>query len=206
MNYFKLGKLPEEIINFFKEEIYKRKNNNLKYQWIEFDNYLNSEFLKIFKNKNLKIMWDHKNEKWIQKAFFSPPGHGFKIHKDGIKCRSALNIAIQANPDDWTRFYDESLINSLSETQVNLNSGKNAGNTVGSSRNTTIENYEEIEYVDELKTETGDVYIIDVDKFHSFKCNGPDDRIIIQTKFKDFPDFNTIYKELTDKSFKNIIR
>lgn len=206
MNYFKLGKLPNDTIEFFKEEIYKRRDPNRNYQWVEFDNSLNQAFMEIFENKDLDVMWDPYNNKWIQKAFFSAPGHGFKIHKDGTRCRSALNIAIQANDLDWTRFYDDDYINSISKTELNLNSGKNAGNTVGSSRNVDIEEYEDIEYVDELKTETGDVYLINVDKFHSFKCNGPNDRIIIQTKFKGFPDFNTIYETLKKKSFKNLIQ
>ena len=204
MNYFKLGKLPEDTIDFFKKEIYKRRDVDRKYQWVQFDNFLNQEFMKIFENRELKVMWDPFNKLWIQKAFFSAPGHGFKIHKDGTKCKSALNIAIQANSSDWTRFYDEDYINSMSNTETTI--VKTAGKETGSSRNVDIENYEEIDYVDELKTETGDVYLINVDKFHSFKCNGPNDRIIIQTKFKDFPDFDTIYNTLKDKNFNNIIR
>ena len=44
---------------------------------------------------------------YVQKAFYSAPGSGFKIHRDGHCCNSALNIAISCNGSDWVRWYDD---------------------------------------------------------------------------------------------------
>jgi len=200
MNYYKLGKLPSETVSFFYKEILKRKTSDDPYQWIQFDEHLNNEFYKIFSNIDLKIQKSSDNKKLIQKAFYSEPGHGFRIHKDGSTCKSALNIAVSCNPNDWVRWYDESYINSIATLNVVDNNKK-----YGSSRNINIYDYESVPFTDELKNEIGDVYVLDVDKYHSFKCNGPLPRIIIQTKFDGFPDLETIYATLKENSFRNLI-
>jgi hypothetical protein len=202
MKYCKLGKLPIETIEFFSKEILARKRNGEPYQWIQFDNFLNTEFLKIFTNSELKIQWNPKTNYYIQKAFYSEPGHGFRIHKDGTRCRSALNIAISCNVDDWVRWYDEDYINSIAEVETRTNIIKN---NYGTSRDVNIENYESVKFIEELKTEVGDVYALDVGSYHSFKCSGSMPRIIIQTKFENFPDFNTIKDSLMKSSFSNLI-
>jgi len=107
MKYNKLGKLPIETVNFFLEEILKRKQPNMDYQWIHFDEYLNDKFLQIFTNTELKIQYSENKNRPVQKAFYSEPGHGYRIHKDGFKCQSALNIAVSCNPGDWVRWYDD---------------------------------------------------------------------------------------------------
>jgi len=197
MKYRKLGKLPIETIDFFLVEILKRKKANSPYQWIHFDEYLNDEFLKIFTNTELKIQWDENKTKPIQKAFYSDPGHGFRIHKDGFQCNSALNVTVSCNPSDWVRWYDEQYINSISKIDYSNNFGK--------SRNTNIFDYENIPYVEELHTEVGDVYVLDVNTYHSFKCIGDKPRIILQTKFEGFPVLDTIDKSLAKNSFSNLI-
>ena len=197
-NYKFLGKLPQETIDFFKDEILKRKEPNNPYQWIKFDYFLNEEFLKIFKNTELEIQ-QYKGMP-VQKVFYSDPGHGFRIHKDGINCRSALNIALSCNEGDWVRWYDEELINKLTQTTVQY------GKKTGSSRNTDIFNYEKIPYIDELKNEVGDVYVLNVEKYHSFKCIGKQPRLILQTKFEGFPVFEVIKDSLSEKSFENLIK
>jgi hypothetical protein len=197
MKYRKLGKLPIETIDFFLVEILKRKKADSPYQWIHFDEYLNDEFLKIFTNTELKIQWDENKTKPIQKAFYSDPGHGFRIHKDGFQCNSALNVTVSCNPGDWVRWYDEQYINSISKIDYSNNFGK--------SRNTNIFDYENIPYVEELHTEVGDVYVLDVNTYHSFKCIGDKPRIILQTKFEGFPVLDTIDKSLAKNSFSNLI-
>jgi hypothetical protein len=197
MKYRKLGKLPIETIDFFLVEILKRKKPNSPYQWIHFDEYLNDEFLKIFINTELKIQWDENKTKPIQKAFYSDPGHGFRIHKDGFQCNSALNVTVSCNPGDWVRWYDEQYINSISKIDYS--------NKFGKSRNTNILDYENIPCVEELHTEVGDVYVLDVNTYHSFKCIGDNPRIILQTKFEGFPVLDTIDKSLTKNSFSNLI-
>ena len=197
MKYNKLGKLPIETVNFFLEEILKRKQPNIDYQWIQFDDYLHNEFLKIFTNTELKIQWSADKTRPTQKAFYSAPGHGFRIHKDGFKCQSALNISISCNPADWVRWYDEDYINSISTIEYS--------NKLGESRNTAIKEYENINFVEELHNEIGDVYVVDVDTYHSFKCLGSKPRIVIQTKFENFPNFETVKESLMKNSFLNLI-
>ena len=195
MKYLKLGKLPKETIDFFLVEILKRKQPNIPYQWIHFDEYLNNEFLKLFTNTELKIQ--RSETRRVQKAFYSDPGHGYRIHKDGFNCRSALNIAISCNADDWVRWYDEDYINSISTLEYSIKLGK--------SRNTNIYDYENIPFIDELRNEIGDVYALDVETYHSFKCIGNKPRIIIQTKFDGFPNLSTIKESLIKNSFSNLI-
>lgn len=202
MNYYKLGTLPLEVVNFFKEELLKRKVPSLSYQWIHFDEYLHKEFLKIFTNNDLKIQRSNGNTKIIQKAFYSDPGHGFKIHKDGLKCKSALNIALSCNKTDWVRWYDEDHVNEISNNKLKLTN--NIFRNYGTSRNTDIEDYESVQFIDELHNEIGDVYVLNVDKFHSFKCVGNEPRIILQTKFEGFPDVETIFASLKENSFNCI--
>lgn len=202
MKYHLLGKLPLDSVEFFKREILKRKSSNIPYQWIQFDEYLNGEFLKIFTNCELKIQISADGLRPIQKAFYSDPGHGFRIHKDGLRCQSALNIAVSCNPDDWVRWYDEDYINDRyqSVTKTNVFKAK------GSSRDVVIEEYETVPYVEELHNQIGDVYVLDVDSYHSFKCNGDEPRIVIQTKFDGFPKLEAIYNSLSKNSFSNLIK
>jgi hypothetical protein len=157
---------------------------------------LNNYFNSIFINTELKIQYDSENDRYIQKAFYSEPNYGFRIHRDGIMCKSALNIAVSCNDSDWVRWYDDEVINRLNVETKTVESR---------SRNLEIYDYENIEYVEELHNDIGDVYVLDVDSYHSFKCNGPNPRIIIQTKFAGYPDFQTINKSLTQTSFNNLI-
>ena len=199
MKYKKLGKLPLDTIEFFKKEILARKNDS-NYQWIHFDKQLNDEFAKIFCNTELKIQYVASKNQLVQKAFYSSPGYGFRIHKDGSHCRSALNIAISCNDTDWVRWYDDDMINSL-----NNNVTVTTNPDYGYSRNCNILNYENIPYTEELHNEVGDIYTLDVDAFHSFKCIGQEPRIIIQTKFQSYPTFSTITESLSKNSFTNLI-
>ena len=199
MYYKKLGKLPMDTIEFFKTELIKRKVQE-PYQWIQFDKYLNDKFSEIFCNTELKIQYDSSKNRLVQKAFYSDPGHGFRIHRDGVHCRSALNIAISCNDTDWVRWYDDDVIANLTGP---INVTNNSG--YGFSRNCDILEYENVDYIQELHCEVGDVYALDVESFHSFKCIGSEPRIIIQTKFEGYPTFNTITESLSKNSFKNII-
>lgn len=196
MNYYKIGKLPENIVSIFKSEIEALKAHE-NYQWIKFNDKMRHLFSEIFCNNNLAIQ-KKENGEFVQKVFYSPPGQGFRIHKDGIWCKSALNIAISANSSDWVRWYNEEFIKKLSRC-VAVN---NEWNNYGASRNTEIYQYDEIPFEDELRIETGDIYILNVDKFHSFKCNGPNTRIVMQTKFEGFPTVEELYKKISINNFK----
>lgn len=197
MNYVKIGKLPEETVEFFYDEIMKRKTTE-DYQFVWFDEYLYSKFMEIFENTELRVRRISSKSMPNQKVFYSNPGYGFKIHKDGWNNKGALNIAIACNAGDWVRWYDEVLVNSFGEvipTEV-----------WAKSRNVdTIVDYENFPYVDELKTEVGDVYVLDTGKYHSFKCEGNNPRLILQTKFEGMPDFDSLLQSLLKRSFNNLI-
>lgn len=199
MKYKKLGKLPIDTIEFFKFELLKRKIDR-NYQWIQFDKYLNDKFNEIFSNTDLEIQFDPDKNRFIQKAFYSNSGYGYKIHKDGVQCKSALNIVISCNDSDWVRWYDDSVINNFTNSKI-----KETHYNIGSSRDCNILEYENVPFIEELRNEVGDVYILDVDTFHSFKCNGPKPRIVIQTKFRGYPTINDIHETLSENSFNNII-
>ena len=197
MNYYKLGKLNKDVVSEMLTGVLQKSTPEKGYHWIEFDDQLNEMWNKVWDNKDLKVRrWDNK---WIQKAFYSPVGKGWKIHKDGINCKVALNIALQVNDSDWVRWYDENYINNLQEVKVNNNAqGK------GQSRNILIEDYYDIPYIDQLKVENGDVYLVNTDVFHSFYCGGPKDRVIVQTKFQDNPDWNTVLQGVKETNFKEL--
>lgn len=201
-HYYKLGKLPLDFIEFFRDEIIKRTTSD-NYQWVQFDEFLHSEFLKYFENSELKIQTLPDSTVHVQKALCSKPGYGFTIHKDGFNCKSALNIVLSGNSTDWIKWYDEDLISKV----CNIKKIKDTSNGYGYaySRNTNLKHYEYVPHINELHTEIGDVYVLDVDQFHSFKCVGENQRIVIQTKFDGFPNLETIYNSLKHKSFKNLI-
>jgi|LakMenE18May11ns_1017448.scaffolds.fasta_scaffold9675698_1 hypothetical protein len=201
--YHKLGKLPKDTIDFFLDEILKRKVPNVPYQWILFDKFLNEEFLKIFSNSELKIQWNKGKIHPIQKVFYSEPNHGFRIHKDGLFCKSAMNTVLSCNNNDWVRWYDEDYINSIASVITSTNI---ITNNYGNSRDVNIAEYETVKFTEELHTEVGDVYTLDVDTYHSFKCIGTNPRIILQTKFENFPEFETITESLIKNSFSNLVK
>jgi hypothetical protein len=203
MYYKYLGKLPEETIKFFRTEIAKRKENFKHYQWVHFDNYLNQKYLEIFQHPDLVIRRHQETGIPIQKAFVSAPGHGYRIHKDGFTKEAALNVILSANEGDWVRWYDETHINSLSPINFGTPETLRGG---GYSRDIDIPDYESVPYIAEYRPEIGDVYIIDTDTFHSFKCNGTKFRIVLQTKFEGFPDFDTLCNKLEHTSFINLIK
>ena len=203
MNYVKLGKLSEEVISDIRDYVLNLKDNRA-YQHIHFTQMLHDKFMSVFTNTEYSVGWvpavNDLPHRPAQKVFYTEPGSGFTIHKDGVKCRSALNIALQANKGDWVRWYDDELISGISTYEPQLH------NVGIYSRDTNIENYGEIDFVDELHVETGDVYVLNVDKFHSFKCVGPHPRMILQTKFRGYPSFEDLSKSLLNNSFSGLIK
>ena len=196
MIYYKLGKLNEVVVQEMLQAILLKSEPSKGYHWIEFDDNLNQMWNNIWKNKELKVQrW---NDKWIQKAFYSPVGKGWKIHKDGINCKLALNISLQSNDSDWVRWYDEEFINQVANIDMSKgNQGK------GHSRNIPIDEYHDLPFIEELKVEDGDVYLVNTDVFHSFYCGGPKDRVIVQTKFEGNPDWDTVLESVKKENFSH---
>ena len=196
-NYYHLGKLPPETIDYFREEILNRAKTS---EYVQFDDFLHRKYLEIFENTELKVQYWKEESRHIQKAFVISPGNGLRIHKDGLKCKAALNIAIQCNEEDWMRWYDDAIVTSTGKEVLS-----NYGYSGSPTRHIAIDDYESVDYTEELHVSEGDVYIVNTDVYHSSKCVGPKSRIILQTKFAGWPDFDTILKSLSNKSFKNLI-
>jgi hypothetical protein len=194
-----LGTLPPEIIEKLKSMILKYHDDQTtkKFQRIEFDEEI-LNYLKTIIVTDMKVQKSIDGKTYVQKVFYSNPGFVYPIHKDGVKCRSALNIVLQCNDDDWTRWYDDHTI--LSQTKFQTMISTNGF----SSRNTSLsdEVIENMTFVEEFKSKVGDVYLIDVDTFHTWKCSGPVPRMVIQTKFDEFPTFNQLCSKISLNNIK----
>lgn len=194
MYYKKLGNLNIEIILHLEKMIMNYHDKDKKgFQRIEFDNEIYNFLKDIFQGIKLKL--DRTSTRIIQKAFYSDSGIFYPIHKDGFQCRSALNIAIRTNHDDWVRWYTDDVINSLGNI-------KKIETDQGKTRNTNIKNIKDVPYICEYKPKIGDVYILDVDSYHTWHCSGPDYRLIIQTKFANFPSFEDLKKSIKSENIK----
>ena len=193
-----LGTLPIEIIEKLKSMILKYHDDQTtkKFQRIEFDEEI-LNYLKTLIVTDMKVQ-KRIDGRYVQKVFYSDSEFVYPIQKDGSKCCSALNIVLQCNDDDWTRWYDDDLILGQSDLQL-LKSANN--NTSRETSLSTVE-IENMKFVEEFKSKVGDVYLIDVNTFHTWKCSGPNSRIIIQTKFDGFPTFDELCHKI---SFDNII-
>lgn len=205
MNYKLIGKLPLETTEFFKKEILER-NAGKPFNWVHFDDYLNSKFMEIFENDELKIKRHPQTGQYVQKAVVVDPTYGMRIHKDGYADKGALNIAMDCNPGDWVRWYDENFINYycvMNDIPIKKKSPKFFGDL--SSRNTDIYEFDDVPFIQEVNTQVGDVYVVDTDVWHSFKCVGNKTRIILQTKFEGDPTADELIESLSKKSFKNLL-
>lgn len=190
MNYIHLGKAPKSFIEKIQNLIELKHNHNATYEWIMFDYEMQEVFNSVFPIPELKIQ-QLPNNVVNQKAFFAVPDNGFRPHKDGIDCRCAFNIAVSCNEEDWVRWYDEDYINSISATHRNKTSESHRH-----SRNTDLHEYANIPFIDEMRQNIGDIYLVNTDVYHSFKCGGPHNRIIIQTKLAGNPTITEVYENL----------
>lgn len=200
-NFILLGKLPNETISFLKNEVIKLIDPNKSFQWVQLNNSIFECFDNIFENNFLEVQKYYVDgiEKRVQKVFYSEKDKGFRIHKDGLHCKAALNIALSCNPEDWVRWYDEDYINSICPEMRILNQD------IKKSRDVEIYDYENVPFIEEIHNEEGDVYLVNTDVYHSYKCLGSNPRIVLQTKFKDYPTIEYLHSMLKVKSFKNLI-
>lgn len=198
MFYKILGNLELSVVDQLESMIMKLHDPNKKgFQRIEFS----SEIIDLLKNvfSGIPLKVQHNGPLLVQKAFYSDPGFTYPIHKDGIRCMSALNIAISSNENDWVRWYDDTVINNLGDTEELRRNG-------AVTRNTTIKNPEIVEFIQEYIPKRGAVYVLNVDKFHTWHCGGPANRIVIQTKFDGFPDLETLFDTIKECNFDYITK
>ena len=191
LNYIYLGRLKPEVVEQFKKMVSSKMTDEL-YHWV----YLTRDDHEYYKSVfNHPVIEKCK----AQKALVSTPDHGFRIHKDEPGTLCALNVIVNCNPTDWIRWYDEAYIDSIAKVE-NIELMKN-GKPMRS-RNIQITAYDYIPYVDEvINQQPGDVYIVNTDKYHSFKCEGPDTRIVIQTKFSHCPSIEDLAEDVKNNIF-----
>lgn len=203
MKFYKiLGTLPDEVITTFITMLMKKfdSKTDSRFQRLEFDDSIHQYFMSIFENTDLKVQKNTTSTAWIQKAFYSGQPMIYPIHRDGVKCMSALNIALQTNSNDWIRWYDSELINNITTLPAIESITPRGFKT----RNSNISDRESVPFLEEFRPTIGTVYALNVDQFHTWKCSGPGPRMILQTKFEGFPDLETIYTSLKDRSFNCI--
>lgn len=193
MNYHLLGRLPPEKLQGIKEFILSRIRP-IPWQVI-YDDVLQVEFSKIFNNTNIEIDAGGKN----QKVFVAAPGHLYGIHKDGVDKKSALNIAISCNETDWVRWYTDQAVTDAGGKLTVFNDQK-----YQMSREITVSDPENVPYIQEVNTKEGDVYLVNTDVFHSFKCVGNKYRFVLQTKFAGNPSFDELFEQITAENFKGL--
>lgn len=193
LNYIHLGRLMPEVVEQFKTRIESKMTPD-NYQWVHFTADDTAYYKSVFNNDIGDKM------KPNQKAIVSAPGHGFRIHKDepGVLC--ALNVVIQCNPSDWIRWYDESYIDSIAEVElIDIVAG---GGKPLKSRNIHIKKYGPVPYIDQLTDQQpGDVYLVNTDKYHSFRAIGYNHRMVIQTKFWHYPSIEQLAASLSGNIF-----
>jgi hypothetical protein len=170
-------------------------NEQDPFQSLNFNTLIRLEFRKIFSNTILA-----RQIKPSQKAFFTRPGYTAKIHKDGTDTNAALNIAISCNPTDWVRWYSKEQIDLLN---IPPERSENSG---GAFRRINLLPLDNVSYSGQHLVSIGDVYLVNTNEWHSFKCSGDQDRIIIQTKFASNPTIEQLIPMLTESSFYNIIK
>ena len=196
MNYYHLGKLPASTIDHFKLMIRELIGpHGPDFQSLQFTQQIKNEFKKIFDHDSLML-----EIKPNQKAFYTRPNYTAKIHKDGFDTNAALNIAITCNPTDWVRWHSEEQIASLGIEPEFGNQGHLAF------RRVPLLPLDDVPYIESQTVEPGDVYLVNTNVWHSFKCSGANDRIIIQTKFASNPTIETLKDMLEHKNFKNLVR
>jgi hypothetical protein len=185
-----LGTLSSDIVDRLKTTILGLRDpyNFNKFQRIEFDEPL-IDYLKTIIVSDLEVQKNMDRTRWIQKAFYSSADYVYPIHRDGLKCRSALNIIVDCNSDDWTRWFNQDVVNEQTKNLITIEKPNGI-----SSRETDLPRdiIESLDYEEQFRGKPGDVYLIDVDSFHTWKCSGPNNRIVIQTKFQGFPTFDNL--------------
>jgi len=197
MFYKVLGKLSTNYVNNLESMIMELHDHSITgFQRIEFTEQI-IDYLKVL-TADIPLKIQHNGLRLVQKAFYSDPGITYPIHKDGIRCMSALNVAVSSNDNDWIRWYSDRAINNIGKVEV-FETSK------GSTRNTDIKNLEaeHVEYICEYRPKKGDVYILDVNSFHTWHCSGPSPRIIVQTKFDGFPNLNFLSESLKNSNITN---
>jgi hypothetical protein len=196
LNYVHLGRLSLDLVEQFKTRI-QPKITTENYQWVHFDEDDTAFYKSVLNHPATEFL------KPNQKAIVSAPGYGFRIHKDEPNVQCALNVVVQCNSTDWVRWYDEDYINSIAEVEL-IDSKNNDKPLI--SRNIHIKKYGPIPFIDELSNQQpGDVYLVNTDKYHSFRAVGYNHRIVIQTKFTGYPSIGELATHLKNNIFSNYI-
>lgn len=125
------------------------------------------------------------------KMFVTLPGQGYPIHKDGINKFVALNVIVDCNVNDWVRWYNRDCIAKYKNIETEWND-----QVKNYSFNIDVEDWEDVPFAVEARHRPGDIYLVNVDEYHSYKNNGDTIRIVLQSKFKQNPTMEDVYNKV----------
>jgi hypothetical protein len=133
------------------------------------------------------------------KMFVTLPGQGYHIHKDGANKFVALNVIVDCNVNDWVRWYNKDTISEYKNIETEWN------DTVKNySLNIDIENWEDVPFAVEARHRPGDIYLVNVDEYHSYKNNGDTIRIVLQSKFAQNPTMDDVRNKILNNRLLNV--
>lgn len=197
-HFKKIGKFDKQILANLKSIVNRfpeKKSPALWNYFPEIEHYLTF----ILGDQKLKISRNEKDLASI-KLFVSDPDDGMGLHKDGLKNKTAMNICVDANPDDWIRWYDDDVENSYEKEIAKRFDGK-----ILASRNLLCDDWKNLDrHIAEYSPEPGELYLVNTDVYHSFYCSGPNKRRVIQIKFEGWPDIDTVEKNLILTNIKGL--
>lgn len=191
MKFYKnLGKFDKKTLVNLKSIATKIQHSDSPAVWQyfpEIENYL----LYLLGEQKLKIAKDDNNLSSI-KLFISEKNHGMGLHKDGLKNKTAMNICISSNQNDWIRWFDDD-IEACYEKEIS----SRFGGKILASRNLLCDDWRTLDkHIFQCCPEPGDLYLVNTDVYHSFYCAGPEKRIVVQIKFQGWPDIETVEEQL----------
>ena len=183
--YFKIiGYLSLKQLNEIKFHLDITSHLYNKYPPWQYRIDLESKILAILGNQKLDLQKHHSGKNSI-KLFVTDPLKSSPIHKDGLLAQSCLNICIDSNPEDWIRWWNDQLDNIYSQEVIQ--NGERSSRNLQTGPVTEI-----INWVCEFRPRPGCVYLLNVDKYHSYYCAGPNQRKVIQIKFAGRPSMTDL--------------
>lgn len=198
MHYTRFGKISQDMIDPIKDLVSNRSLSAYRDRDLDVmmlpkhitHGLYSAIFPKDFETDEVQICHS--------KVLITMPEGGWWIHKDGKDKNVAFNIVLQCNPEDWVRWYSEEEIEKLGLPVFRSNSSQS------SSRDVLYKNYENTPFELEIHNEPGDVYLVNTDKYHTFKNKGTQVRLVIQTKFKPNPTFEQVLTRINQTGLLNI--
>lgn len=204
MNHKQLGNIPFEHLQAIKDAVMPVVlERPLTYRVVSMGDEITSNFYKIlFPGEFVSKYLTTKNTKLFITPMYQKNSF---IHKDGLDKKCALNVVIDCNPTDWVRWYSDDEIKAHDGNVFVGEDDRWPGQTVKTPnvtwgvRRVTNLTYNGLTPLEELTNQRpGDFYLINTDIFHTFKNEGNNYRLIIQTKFDQNDSIEEVYAKLQE--------